>query len=259
MRMGEDYFRFNWDSPIYISPHSHTRLYFGSKMLHRSDDRGESWTAVSGDLSRNLDRFHLEIMGRVWSIDAMWDLFAMSKYGNITSISESALQEGLIYVGTDDGLVHVTEDGGQSWRQIEKFYGVPELALVNDVKADLHDPDTAYVALDNHKGGDFSPYLLKTTDRGRTWTSMTGDLPDRHLVWRIVQDHEKPELFFLGTEFGVFCTLDAGEKWLKLSGGAPVIPFRSFRPAKYKLHPSARLQAIAETMPQNPPASNSSV
>jgi len=223
---GQDYFRFNWDSPILISPHSNTRLYFGSKMLHRSDDRGDSWTAVSGDLSRGEDRLRQEIMGRVWSIDATWDLFAMSKYGNITSISESPLVEGLIYVGTDDGLVHVTEDGGATWRRIDRIYGIPERAFVNDVKADLHDPDTVYVALDHHKTGDFSPYLVKSTDRGRTWTSMTGDLPDRHLVWRIIQDHEKPELFFLATEFGIFFTGDAGERWIRLEGGLPTISFR---------------------------------
>ena len=223
---GEDHLRFNWDSPIYISPHSHTRLYFGSRRLHRSDDRGDSWTAISPDLSRHLDRLKLEIMERVWSIDAVYDNSAMSQYGNITSITESPLQEGLIYVGTDDGLIQVTEDGGQNWRKIEKIYGIPEFAFVNDVKADLHDVDTVYAAFDSHKTGDLKPYLLKSEDRGRTWSSIVGDLPDRHLVWRFIQDHEKKDLCFLGTEFGLFFTLDGGAKWIKLTGGVPVIPFR---------------------------------
>ncbi len=223
---GEDSLRFNWDAPILISPHSHTRLYFGSKKLHRSDDRGNSWTAISPDLSRNLDRFKMKMMDRVWSIDATWDLFAMSDFGNITSISESPLQEDLIYVGTDDGLIQVTEDGGEEWRKIDKIYDVPEFAFVNDIKADLHDAGTVYAALDNHKTGDLKPYLLKSTDRGRSWTSIVGDLPNRHIVWRIVQDHVNKDLLFIGTEFGLFFTIDGGEHWIKLTGNVPTIPFR---------------------------------
>ena len=223
---GEETLRYNWDSPILISPHSNKRLYFGSKKLHRSDDRGDSWTAVSPDLSRNLDRFKLKVMDRVWSIDAVYDLYAMSQYGNITSISESPLVEGLIYVGTDDGLIQVTEDGGKHWRKIEHIYGVPEYSFVNDVKADLHDADTVYAVLANDRAGDFKPYLVKSTDRGKTWKSIAGDLPERHIVWRIVQDHVKKDLFFLGTEFGLFFTLDGGSHWIKLTGNVPTIPFR---------------------------------
>ena len=165
-------------------------------------------------------------MGRVWSIEAAYDLYAMSQYGNITSISESPLVEGLLYVGTDDGLIQVSEDGGESWRKVERFFDVPKEAFVNDIKADLHDPDTVYACLDNHKTGDYKPYLIKSTDRGKTWNLMVGNLPEKHLCWRIVQDHEKAELFFLATEFGIFCTLDAGEKWFKLKGGLPTISFR---------------------------------
>ncbi len=223
---GAEDLRFNWDAPIHISPHSHTRLYFGSNKLHRSDDRGDSWRAISPDLSRQRDRFTLEIMGRVQSIDATWDLLAMSQHGNITSVSESPLQEGLIYVGTDDGLIHVTEDSGESWRRVERIWGVPEFAFVNDIKADLHDVNTVYACLDNHKEGDYRPFLIKSTDRGRTWTSLVGDLPDRHLVWRIIQDHVQPRLMFLATEFGIFTTLDGGERWLKMSGGLPTISVR---------------------------------
>jgi len=223
---GEEDLRFNWDSPIHISPHSHTRVYHGSKKLHKSEDRGDSWVAISPDLSRGRERYKLPLMGRVWSVDAIYDTYAMSRYGNITSISESPVVEGLIYVGTDDGLVQVTEDGGGSWRKIDQFYGVPEYSFVNDVKADLYDGDTVYAALDNHKTGDFKPYLIRSRDRGRTWTSITGDLPDRHLVWRFNQDHVKKDLFFLGTEFGLFFSLNEGTNWIKLNGGVPMIPFR---------------------------------
>jgi len=223
---GEDSLRFNWDSPILISPHSHTRLYFGSQKLHRSDDRGDSWTEISPDLSRSLDRFKSKLMGRVWSIDATWDLLAMSQFSNVTSISESPLQEGLIYVGTDDGLIQVTEDGGKNWRKVDKIYGIPEFAFVNDVKADLHDANVVYAVFDNHKTGDFKPYIMRSGDRGRSWAPIVGDLPDRHIVWRIVQDHVNPNLLFIGTEFGLFFAVDGGEHWIKLSGNVPTIPFR---------------------------------
>jgi photosystem II stability/assembly factor-like uncharacterized protein len=223
---GEDSFRFNWDSPILISPHDHKRIYFGSRKLHRSDNRGDSWTTISDDLSRQIDRWTQPVMGRVWGIDAGFDLYAMSQYGNITSISESPIEEGLIYVGTDDGLVQITEDGGETWRKVDRFFDVPEFAFVNDIKADRHDVNTVYVCLDNHKTGDYKPYLMKSTDRGRTWKSIASDLPERHLVWRLEQDHDVADLLFLGTEFGAFTSVNGGENWLKLSAGMPTIPVR---------------------------------
>jgi photosystem II stability/assembly factor-like uncharacterized protein len=223
---GEPSERFNWDAPILISPHDPARLFYASQRVWQSDDRGDSWRAISGDLSRGKDRLTLPMMGRVWSFDAVWDLMAMSKYGTITSLAQSPKDAELIYAGTDDGLIQVTEDGGAAWRQIESLPGVPDYFFVNDIKADLHDADTVYVAVDDHKSGDFSPYLLKSTDRGRSWESIVGDLPERHIVWRLVQDHVDAELLFLGTEFGVFFTVDGGGSWVKLSGGAPNIPFR---------------------------------
>jgi photosystem II stability/assembly factor-like uncharacterized protein len=220
--------RFNWDAPILVSPHEPTRLYFGSQRVWRSDDRGDSWTMLSGDLTRDQNRFEIEHMGRTWGWNTPWDTYAMSKYNTITSISESPVQEGLLYVGTDDGLIQISENGGESWREIEvgDLPGVPDNAFVNDIKADLFDADTVYVALDDHKNGDFKPYLLKSTNRGRRWTSIADDLPERHLVWRVVQDHVDPDLLFAGTEFGVFFTLDGGEEWIQLTGNAPTISFR---------------------------------
>jgi photosystem II stability/assembly factor-like uncharacterized protein len=218
--------RWNWDSPILISPHSHTRLYFGSQRLWRSDDRGDSWTPISGDLSRGLNRYELEMMGRVWSVDALYDNGAMSWYGNLTTISESPIQEGLIYVGTDDGLIQVTEDDGQNWRRIDSFPGVPSSSFVNEVKASVHDADTVFAVFDNHKVGDFKPYILKSTDRGKTWSSASGNLPTRHIVWSVVQDHVDADLLFAGTEFGIFFTVDGGQHWVRLEGGVPTIAFR---------------------------------
>ena len=225
---GEPYERFNWDAPILVSPHSPTRIYHGSQRIWRSDNRGDSWEAISGDLTRNQERITLPIMGKTQSWDSPWDFTAMSTYNTITSLAESPLQEGLIYAGTDDGLIQITEDGGKSWRKVEvgTLPGVPTTAFINDIKADLFDANTVYIALDNHKFGDLNPYLLKSTNRGRSWRSIRGNIPQRTLVWRLVQDHVKPDLFFVATEFGIYLTLDGGNRWVKLSGGLPTISFR---------------------------------
>ncbi|MEE8278977.1 MAG: glycosyl hydrolase [Thermoanaerobaculia bacterium] len=223
---GDEPERWNWDAPLLISPHASTRLYSGSQRLWRSDDRGDSWRPVSGDLTRARNRYELEIAGRVWSVDDLYDNTAMSWYGTLTAISESPLVEGLIYVGSDDGVIQVTEDGGQSWRKIDRLPGIAELAFVNELKASLHDPETVFAVLDNHKVGDFEPYLLKSTDRGRTWRSIAGDLPERHILWSVVEDHIQKDLLFVGTEFGIFFTRDGGKHWIELAGGGPTIAFR---------------------------------
>lgn len=225
---GEQPERFNWDAPILVSPHKNTRLYFASQRLWRSEDRGDSWTAVSGDLTDKESRVHLPIMGGQQGWEMPWDLFAMSHYNTITSVTESPLQEGLIYIGTDDGVIQVTENGGGDWRKIEvgSLPGVPSTAFVNDIKADLHDVDTVYVALDNHKYGDFKPYLLKSSNRGKSWKKLNKGLPDKHLVWRVVQDHVAPNLMFAGTEFGLFVSFNGGEQWQSLKGGMPTIAVR---------------------------------
>jgi photosystem II stability/assembly factor-like uncharacterized protein len=218
--------RFNWDSPVFISPHSHTRVYYASQFLWRSDDRGDSWTRISPDLSRNIFRLELPIMGKTWSADALWDHGAMSRFSTITTIDESRLQEGLIYVGTDDGVIQVTEDGGKLWRRIDKIAGVPDSFFVNEIKASKHDKDTVFAAVDKHKTGDYKPYLLKSSDRGKTWTNIAGDLPQRTIVWSVTQDHVAKDLLFAGTEFGIYVTLDGGLHWIKLGGGVPTISFR---------------------------------
>jgi hypothetical protein len=194
----------------------------------RSDDRGDSWTPISGDLTRGEERLEMPILGRVQSFDNPWDMGAMSNYNTITSIGESPVDEDVVWAGTDDGLIHVTEDGGQNWRRIEvgSLPGMPDRAFVNDIKADFHDRSTVYVALDNHKEGDYTPYLVKSDDLGQSWESLAGDLPDRHLVWRVVQDHVDPDLIFAATEFGVFVTVDGGGEWVEIDSGLPTISIR---------------------------------
>lgn len=220
--------RHNWDSPILVSPHNPTTIFFASQRVWKSENRGDSWVPISGDLTRNQERMTLPIMGKQQSWDEAWDMWAMSMYNTITSLAESPVKQGLIYAGTDDGIIQVTEDGGESWRKIEvdKLPDVPETAFVNDIKADLYDENTVYIALDNHKFGDLKPYLYKSTNKGKSWKSMTANLPEKTLVWRIVQDHVKPELMFLATEFGIYFTLNAGEAWHELKGDVPTISFR---------------------------------
>ena len=225
---GEPHERFNWDTPILVSPHNPARIYTGSYRVWQSDNRGDSWKTISPDLTKNQERLTLAIMGRVQSWDNAWDLNAMSTYNTITSLAESPLQEGLIYAGTDDGIIQVTEDGGGHWKKLEvgSIKEIPPTAFVNDIKADLFDAKTVYAALDNHKFGDFSPYLLKSTDAGKSWNSIVGNLPERTLVWRLVQDYVNRDLLFAATEFGIYFTIDGGEKWIKLTGGTPTISFR---------------------------------
>jgi photosystem II stability/assembly factor-like uncharacterized protein len=225
-KKGDPALRWNWDTPLVVSPHSNTRLYFGAQKLYRSDDRGDSWREVSGDLSRGLDRNKLPLMGKVWPIDAIQKNVSTALYDNISALAESPKVEGLIYAGTDDGLVQVTEDGGRNWRKIDQPAGVPEDAYVQRIVASQHDAGTVYVAYDNHQNGDFKPYLIKSTDRGKTWTSVSGNLPERGSVYAIAEDHVNPRLLFAGTEFGLYWTNTGGEKWLKLNVGLPTILVR---------------------------------
>lgn len=220
---GEPQLRWNWDSPLIISPHSHTRLYFAAQRLFRSDDRGDNWQPVSPDLSRQIDRNKLKVMGRVWSVDAVAKNSSTSLYGSIVSLAESPVKEGLLYVGTDDGLVQISEDGGANWSKCDKFPGVPENTYVSHIRPSVKDADTVFAAFDNHQMGDFKPYLLKSTDRGKTWSSISGNLPDRGTVYSVAQDYESSDLLFAGTEFGIFFTVDGGKKWLQLKGGMPPI------------------------------------
>jgi len=223
---GEPPLRWNWDSPIIISPHSHTRLYFAANKLFRSDDRGDTWKAISGDLTRQIDRNKLPVMGKVWGPDAVAKSASTSFYGNIVSLAESPKKEGLIYVGTDDGLIQVTSDGGGIWTKYDKFPGVPETTYVSRLAASAHDANTVYAAFDNHKNEDFKPYLLKSVDAGKTWTSIANDLPDNGPVLAIAEDPVNANLLFAGTEFGAFFSINGGAHWVQIKGGLPTIAVR---------------------------------
>ena len=225
---GEKTERFNWDAPILVSPHNPKRLYFASQRVWKSDDRGDSWQTISKDLTNNIERLSTPFFGSKQKWNNAWDVRAMSNYSTITSLSESPMQEGLIYAGTDDGIIQVTENGGETWQKIniKKLNGLPETAFVNDIKADLYEKNTVYAVFDNHKFGDYNAYIYKSKNKGFTWQKISNNLPENTLLWRIAQDHINSNLLFLGTEFGVYFTNNGGKEWTKLNGGMPNISVR---------------------------------
>ena len=223
---GEKEFTWNWATPLIISPHNPHRLYIAAQMVFRSDDRGDNWQVISPDLTRGIDRNQLPIMDRVWSIDALQKNRGISRYGAAIGLSESPLQEGLIYVSLDDGRISVTDDGGENWRSVDRLSGVPDMTYVGDIVASQHDVNVAYATLDNHKRGDYKPYVYVTHNQGRSWQSISGDLPARGSAHTIVEDHVDPNLLFTGTEFGVFVTQNGGRNWLPLRGNFPTIAVR---------------------------------
>jgi photosystem II stability/assembly factor-like uncharacterized protein len=214
--------RWHWDSPVIVSPHAGRRLYFAGERVYRSDNRGDTWTAISGDLTRNLDPTKIPIMGKVWSPDSVAFNEATTRLSTLTALDESPLLEGLLYTGSDDGLIQVTEDGGKTWRKVDSSAlqagGAPEFTYVTDVQASSRDANTVFATLNDWNRGNFKPYVLKSTDRGRTWTSISGDLPQRSGAWSIAQDTVNPNLLFVGMEFGLYATVDGGAHWVKLSG-----------------------------------------
>ena len=225
---GEAPERWNWDSPLLVSPHHPERIYFGSQRIFRSDDRGHSWKPISGDLTGGEFRYDQKFSGRVFSVDALFDHNAMSKYATTTAISESPVAEGRLVVGTDDGRVQLSADGGQSWKSAAPLPGLPELSFVNDVEMSVVEAASLFVVADNHKNGDFSPYVFESRDFGKSWQSLAGDLPKGVIVWAIQQDDVDPDLLFLGTERGIEFSPDHGRHWYRL-GGLPTIPFRDLK------------------------------
>lgn len=218
--------KWNWDSPIIISPHDHKTLYFAANKVFKSTDMGNSWTKISDDLTRKIDRNTLKVMGKVWSPEAVAKNTSTSVYGNIVAIDESPVEKGLLYVGTDDGLIQVSNDDGKNWTKISSFTSVPETTYVSDVKASLFSENVVFASFDNHKNGDFKPYIIMSKDKGQSWTSISGDLPDNLPVYSIAQDNIDKDLIFIGTEFGVYFTKDQGKHWIKFSNGLPTICVR---------------------------------
>ncbi len=225
-REGENKYRWNWDAPLQVSAHVPKRLYFAANKLFRSDDQGNSWTVLGDDLTRQIDRNTLKVMGQIQSIDAVAKNGSTSEYGTIVAFCESPLNKDLLYVGTDDGLIQISENGGQSWTKISSFSGVPNMTYVNMLLASQHDENVVYACFNNHKRGDFKPYVYKSSDKGRTWRNISSNLPERGSSYAIAEDHVVADLLFVGTEFSCFFTRDGGGFWKKLSSGLPTIAVR---------------------------------
>ncbi|MDO8549028.1 MAG: glycosyl hydrolase [Ignavibacteria bacterium] len=219
---GELTYKWNWDTPLFISPHNNKRIYTAANFVFRSDDRGDSWTKISDDLTTQTDRNQFPVMGKFWSIDAVAKDKSTSLWGTIISLTESPVKEDLLYAGTDDGLIQVSEDA-KTWRKISEFPGVPEYTYVSDICPSKFDENIVFASFNNIKRDDFIPYLLKSTDKGQSWNSISGDLPKNGTVLSVEQDFINPDLLFAGTEFGVFFTTNGGKNWTQLKSGLPTI------------------------------------
>lgn len=222
---GEQQYNWNWNTPLLLSPHNRFQLFYGSEYLFQSDDRGDSWRKISPNLTRQIDRNKLEVMDRVWSVDSIAKNVSTSRFGALIGISESPVTQGVIVTGSDDGQISITSDGGENWSMHTSFKGVPDMTYVSDVLASNHNDQVIYATFDNHKQGDFKPYVMKSSNQGKSWQSVSGNLPKRGFVHTIVEDHVDPNLLFVGTEFGVHFTQNGGDTWHELSS-LPTISVR---------------------------------
>jgi photosystem II stability/assembly factor-like uncharacterized protein len=210
--------RFQWTEPIVFSPHDPKVLYFGGEMLFKTADNGMSWTTISPDLTRNDKAKQAASGGPITK-----DNTGVEVYDTIFSVVESPVQKGLIWAGTDDGLVHVTRDGGQHWDNVTPK-AMPEWGTVSMIDASVRDAGTAYMAVERHKMDDSAPYIFKTTDFGKTWTKLTNGIPASNYVHAVRMDPQRPGLLFAGTEQGVYVSFDDGAKWQAMQINLPVSP-----------------------------------
>ncbi len=217
-------YRFNWNSPILISPHDSNTIYYGGNKLFKSKDRGETWEA-SEDLTTQQDREKLPLMGVLPDKKTLSRHDGIAYYGDITTVSESPIHEGLLYAGTDDGNLQISRDGGKTWKNvIGKVPGVSKYTYVSRVVASCHEEGTAYATLDGHRNDDFKAYVFMTTDYGESWKDISGNLSVGSIVNVIREHHRNPNLLFIGTERGAYFSIDRGKSWIKFKGNFPMVP-----------------------------------
>lgn len=213
--------RYNWSAPIVPSRHAAGTVYFAANHVFKSADRGDTWKTISPDLTRDVNRNQLPMRGSVPPRDALGLHEGTAAFSNISTLSESPRRAGVLAVGTDDGVVAVTQNEGRSWTRVTSFPGVPDTTYVSGVQLSAHAEGTVYATFDGHRSNDMKPYVYKSTDYGRTWTSITGNLPALGPVQVIREHHRQPNLLFVGTEFGVYATIDGGVTWTPLRSGMP--------------------------------------
>ena len=216
--VGEPGYRWNWDAPLIVSKHDASTLYFAANKLFKTTNKGDDWQTISPDLTQQIDRNEIEVMGQVWTIDAVMKNASTTVYGNIVALDESPKKKGLLYVGTDDGLVQVSENDGQTWTKYLTFPGVPLNTRVNMLTASVHQENVVYACFNAQRQGDFKPYVLKSSDKGKTWVNIAANLPVRGTVYCLKQDPIVENLLFVGTEFGAYFSTDGGSNWTKLAG-----------------------------------------
>lgn len=221
---GSGAFRWNWSSPIVMSPHNPHTVYFGANHLFKTVDQGNTWYLISPDLSKNDPYKTIKESG---GLTPDHDPGGGAEfYGTIITISESPLREGLIWVGTDDGNVQVTSNGGVEWKNVRnRVRGVPEDLWVSRVEASHFEEGTCYLTFDGHRSADFKPWVFKTTDYGESWINITSNLPASQPVYVIKEDLKNPNLLFVGTEFAVFFTINGGNLWHRLNLNMPTVAF----------------------------------
>ena len=210
-------YRFDWDAALLISKHDNKRLYFGGNKHLRTDDQGSTWREISPDLTRGVPQEMQRLMGQSWSIDQFARKGSMAQ---IVTIAESPLDENILFVGSGDGLIHFTTDGGLNWNK-SSVPGLPEYARVHHVVASNFDKQVAYAACQNMVGGDYKPYIYKTNNGGKSWFLINANLPSKGSTYTIAEDHTDKNLLFLGTQFGVYFTNDGGDEWIPLKNGIP--------------------------------------
>ena len=210
-------YRFDWDAALLISKFDNKRLYMGCNKLLRTDDQGSTWKEISPDLTRGVPTEMQKLMGQSWSID---QLARKSSMAQIVTIAESPLDENILFVGSGDGLIHFTIDGGTKWKR-SVIKNLPEYARINKIIASNFNKLVAYAACQNMMGGDYKPYIYKTTDGGNSWITINKNLPQKGSTYSIAEDNEDPNLLFLGTQFGVYFTNNSGDEWIPLNSGMP--------------------------------------
>ncbi len=215
-------YRANWNGPVMVSPHNPDVIYYGSQYVMKSTNRGNSWEVISEDLTRN-DKEHQGPGGYPISNEQI----TAESYNNVFNIEESPLREGVIWAGSDDGLVHVTQDGGATWTNVTPS-GLPE-SIINVVEPSPHDPATAYFVAAGYKMNDFTPYIFKTNDYGRTWTKIVSGIPGNTFARSVREDPDRRGLLYAGTETGVFVSFDDGGVWQPLDLNLPEVPITDLR------------------------------
>jgi photosystem II stability/assembly factor-like uncharacterized protein len=224
-RVGQKILPAGWNAPIIISPHDHNRIYAAMKILYTSADRGQSWQAL-GDMTTGVERRTLPIMGQLPTDTTLSLDDGVSYYPTISALSESPRQKGLLYVGTDDGQLRRSRDGGRTWTSL--FANVPRGTWVSHVEASRHVAGTVYAAFDGHQGNDFRNYLFRSTDFGDTWTPIAGNLPADRVIHVVHEDPQSASLLYIGTEFGFYASWDSGASWTEFTSGLPRMPINDF-------------------------------